>query len=58
MRYRIIFESRNDCGDWFPDSLDNYGDGFTEADALDITRQLKYYGHRNVTLEDMPDGDD
>ena len=58
MTYRVHFEFKNDRGEWVPDFLDDCGDGFTEADALDITRQLKYMGKRNVTLEEIPDADD
>ena len=57
MKYKITFEFRNERGDWVPDYLDDCGDGFYEADALDITRQLKYYGRRNVQLVEMPEAE-
>ena len=58
MLYRVTYEFINEYGEQVATFLDNCGEGFTEADALDIVRQLKYMGHKNVELEEMPDDDD
>ena len=52
-RYRVWYEFKNEAGEWVEAFLDDCGEGFCEADALQIAREFKYRGHRNVRLEEL-----
>lgn len=53
VKYKVVFEFRNELEEWVEADLCDNGAGFSEEDALDLARQLKYQGHRNVRIEEM-----
>ena len=53
LKYRVVFEFRNELGEWVEDNLCDNGAGFCEEDALQIAREMKYRGHRNVRIEEI-----
>lgn len=48
--YRVWFTFRNGLGEEVRDYLDNNGEGFSDDDAIDVSRQLKAQGHSNVRI--------
>lgn len=53
VKYRVVFEFRNELGEWVEDDLCDNGAGFSEEDALQIAREMQYRGHRNVRIEEI-----
>ena len=40
MKYRVIFEFRNEYGEWVEDYLDNNGAGFSAYDASILVKEI------------------
>lgn len=57
--YRVWFTFRNILGEDVRDYLDNNGEGFNPMDALDVARELREQGQREVLITRMgTKGDD
>lgn len=52
-RYRVVFEFRNDLGEWVETYLDGCGEGLCEDDAVKLVREMIYQGKRNVRYEEV-----
>lgn len=48
--YRVWFTFRNILGEDVRDYLDNNGEGFNPMDALDVARELREQGQREVLI--------
>jgi hypothetical protein len=40
MKYKVNFDFLNELNEWKEADLDNNGEGFTEAEAIEVARQL------------------
>lgn len=51
VKYMVTFDFMAEDGNWHHDFLNNNEEGLTDEAALDLARELRMRGHRNVKIE-------
>lgn len=51
MKYKVVFEFKNNNGIWMPDDFTNNGKGFIYSEAVQVAKELaERANHRNIKI--------